>query len=228
MHIHVNPRFTVKSLSDHFQVSYRTIQRDLQELIELGVPLYSEPGVNGGYRLLNKGSLPRPFTPSAQKVSGRLEYIDGFYAAGFCTEAPYDAREEMHLMVPMKWIELKKRVNEIPLIKDVKTKIGISWMKEEGFTYYTTFEVKQEGGLPPDMVLIRIESGYYIRFTHQGDLHKAAIDRTYYSIYDWLKQHSYKIDHNRPWLEIFDQRYSPGAPNNAYDIYAPVIEGDHK
>ncbi|WP_165902166.1 effector binding domain-containing protein [Melghiribacillus thermohalophilus] len=222
MYIHVNPKFTIRRLADHFQVSYRTIQRDLQELIEMGVPLYSEPGVNGGYRLINQGALPRQYTPSAQKVFGNLEYLDSFYAAGFCVEAPYDAREEMHLIVPKMWIELKKRVNEISQIRDTKTKIGISWMKEEGFTYYVTFEVKQEVTLPSDMVLTRVESGSYIRFTHRGALDKTAIDRTYYSIYDWLKQHAYEIDHNRPWLEMFDQRYSPGAPDNAYDILAPV------
>lgn len=53
-------------------------------------------------------------------------------------------------------------------------------------------------------------------------------ERTYYSICDWLKQHSFEIDHNRPWLEMFDQRYLPGAHGNAYDICAPVIEGNDK
>lgn len=50
--------FTVKELAREFGVSSRTILRDLQELSELGVPLYSEVGPHGGYRLLRERLLP--------------------------------------------------------------------------------------------------------------------------------------------------------------------------
>ncbi|MBM6994673.1 YafY family transcriptional regulator [Paenibacillus sp. DXFW5] len=51
-------KFTVKELADEFGVSPRTILRDLQELGELGVPLYSEVGPHGGYQVLNERVLP--------------------------------------------------------------------------------------------------------------------------------------------------------------------------
>ncbi|MFD0870956.1 helix-turn-helix transcriptional regulator [Paenibacillus residui] len=51
-------RFTVKELANEFGVSTRTILRDLQELSELGVPLYSEVGPHGGYRILQERLLP--------------------------------------------------------------------------------------------------------------------------------------------------------------------------
>lgn len=51
-------KFTVKELADEFNVSSRTILRDLQELSELGVPLYSEVGPHGGYQVLNERILP--------------------------------------------------------------------------------------------------------------------------------------------------------------------------
>ncbi|PRZ14285.1 WYL domain-containing protein [Laceyella sediminis] len=44
-------KFTVKELAEEFGVSTRTILRDLQELSELGVPLYSEVGPHGGYHV---------------------------------------------------------------------------------------------------------------------------------------------------------------------------------
>ncbi|MCD1260432.1 YafY family transcriptional regulator [Paenibacillus athensensis] len=50
--------FTVKELAREFGVSSRTMQRDLQELSELGVPLYAEVGPHGGYRVLNERMLP--------------------------------------------------------------------------------------------------------------------------------------------------------------------------
>ncbi|WP_410771148.1 helix-turn-helix transcriptional regulator [Fontibacillus sp. BL9] len=51
-------KFTVRELADEFGVSTRTILRDLQELSELGVPLYSEVGPHGGYQVLNERVLP--------------------------------------------------------------------------------------------------------------------------------------------------------------------------
>ncbi|UQZ34419.1 transcriptional regulator [Paenibacillus sp. PK3_47] len=51
-------KFTVKELAQEFGVSSRTILRDLQELSELGVPLYSEVGPHGGYQVLNERVLP--------------------------------------------------------------------------------------------------------------------------------------------------------------------------
>lgn len=51
-------KFTVKELAQEFEVSQRTILRDLQVLSELGVPLYSEVGPHGGYQVLKKRILP--------------------------------------------------------------------------------------------------------------------------------------------------------------------------
>lgn len=51
-------KFTVKELATEFEVSTRTILRDLQELSELGVPLYSEVGPHGGYQVLKERVLP--------------------------------------------------------------------------------------------------------------------------------------------------------------------------
>jgi len=51
-------KFTVRELADQFEVSTRTILRDLQELSELGVPLYSEVGPHGGYQVLRERVLP--------------------------------------------------------------------------------------------------------------------------------------------------------------------------
>jgi predicted DNA-binding transcriptional regulator YafY len=41
MRINAKKSFTVKELADEFGLSSRTIMRDLQELSELGVPIYS-------------------------------------------------------------------------------------------------------------------------------------------------------------------------------------------
>ena len=51
-------KFTVKELAEEFGLSTRTMLRDLQELSGMGVPLYSQVGAGGGYRVLAERSLP--------------------------------------------------------------------------------------------------------------------------------------------------------------------------
>lgn len=58
MYINAKQSFTVRELADEFGLSTRTITRDLQELSELGVPVYSVQGRGGGYRLLRERILP--------------------------------------------------------------------------------------------------------------------------------------------------------------------------
>ncbi|KRE58224.1 helix-turn-helix transcriptional regulator [Paenibacillus sp. Soil750] len=58
MRINAKPYFTVRELADEFGLSTRTITRDLLELSELGVPVYSIQGRGGGFRLLQERLLP--------------------------------------------------------------------------------------------------------------------------------------------------------------------------
>ncbi|RAV23233.1 helix-turn-helix transcriptional regulator [Paenibacillus contaminans] len=58
MRINAKPSFTVRELADEFGLSTRTITRDLLELSELGVPVYSIQGRGGGYKLLQERLLP--------------------------------------------------------------------------------------------------------------------------------------------------------------------------
>ncbi|MEI4832591.1 YafY family protein [Bacillus sp. FJAT-53711] len=51
-------RFTVQELANEFSVSRRTMLRDLQLLSEMGIPLFSSSGPNGGYTLIKEQKLP--------------------------------------------------------------------------------------------------------------------------------------------------------------------------
>ncbi|MBD2862222.1 helix-turn-helix transcriptional regulator [Paenibacillus oceani] len=43
---------TAQSLADKFEVSKRTVLRDMQSLSEIGIPLYSMTGPSGGFRMM--------------------------------------------------------------------------------------------------------------------------------------------------------------------------------
>jgi predicted DNA-binding transcriptional regulator YafY len=50
--------FTAQDVAHEFNISVRTVHRYLIELSEMGVPLYTEPGRNGGYRMLDNRAMP--------------------------------------------------------------------------------------------------------------------------------------------------------------------------
>src|SRR5262245_10995030 len=46
--LHSKGRMTAQKLAEHLEVSERTIYRDVDALSTAGVPVYVQPGVNGG------------------------------------------------------------------------------------------------------------------------------------------------------------------------------------
>ncbi|GGO80199.1 helix-turn-helix transcriptional regulator [Nonomuraea cavernae] len=62
----ISPRHrSARELAQRFEVSVRTIERDITALQESGVPIYAEPGRRGGYAIDRKMSLPPlNFTPA--------------------------------------------------------------------------------------------------------------------------------------------------------------------
>ena len=63
------PRWrSASSLAEHFEVSTRTIERDLSALQQSGVPIYATPGRRGGYALDLQHTLP-PLNLSAAEVA---------------------------------------------------------------------------------------------------------------------------------------------------------------
>ncbi|MCH4888045.1 YafY family transcriptional regulator [Acidaminobacter sp. JC074] len=54
-------KLTAKQLAEHFNVSVRTIQRDMDTLTLAGVPLYAETGSKGGYQLMENYKLSKSY-----------------------------------------------------------------------------------------------------------------------------------------------------------------------
>lgn len=60
-YVNAKRQFTAQDVAYEFNISLRTAHRYLLELGEIGVPLYTEPGRNGGYRVLENRILPPIF-----------------------------------------------------------------------------------------------------------------------------------------------------------------------
>ncbi|MEX2104575.1 MAG: YafY family protein [Bacilli bacterium] len=93
MTVNAKRKFTVRELADEFGVSYRTILRDLQELSELGVPLYSEVGVHGGYSMLNDRVLP----PISFLESEAIAMFFAYQSLQFYGSLPFESESKSAL-----------------------------------------------------------------------------------------------------------------------------------
>ena len=61
---------TARELAEEFEVSVRTIYRDLDALSAAGIPVYTETGRNGGIRLLNDFVLDKAVLSTDERGEG--------------------------------------------------------------------------------------------------------------------------------------------------------------
>ena len=75
-------RTTAPELADKFEVSVRTIYRDIDALSGAGIPIYTEPGRNGGICLLHDFVLDRAILSENEKLE-ILTAIQSIFATGY-------------------------------------------------------------------------------------------------------------------------------------------------
>lgn len=132
--IYVNTKrsFTAQDVAYEFNVSLRTAHRYLIELGEMGIPIYTEQGRNGGYRTLKNRTLPPilfdedeafaiffafqslnyfqslPFSINIDSVSRKL------YAS-----LPDDAKNKIDRLESVLLVWCKKRSVPSPYLKEI-------------------------------------------------------------------------------------------------------------
>ena len=115
MLINKKQHFTARELAEECGVSLRTIQRDLADLEELGVPLYTEFGPKGGYRLLKEKLLP-PLTFTENEAIAMFfayESLQNYTSVPFGKEATSALTKFYSVLPPntkRKIDELKHRI----------------------------------------------------------------------------------------------------------------------
>ncbi|TDL48159.1 HTH domain-containing protein [Paenibacillus dendritiformis] len=120
---------TAQSLADKFEVSKRTILRDMQALSEMGVPFYAASGPAGGYRLMDGYKLPPlQFSPlEAMTVLCALQGMTQLADTPFNAERwsaldkikqalPEQVRSEIEPVLDKLILSMPKRNYRVPML----------------------------------------------------------------------------------------------------------------
>lgn len=70
-------KVTAEELSNTFEVSVRTIQRDIDDLCNAGVPIYGEVGKNGGYHITENYKLDKNYI-TKKEITTLVDILSGF------------------------------------------------------------------------------------------------------------------------------------------------------
>lgn len=90
LYVNAKKQFTAKDVSLEFGISIRTAHRYLMELEAMGVPLYTESGRNGGYRVLSNRILP----PIIFDEDEALAIFFSFQSLRFFKSLPFEVNIE--------------------------------------------------------------------------------------------------------------------------------------
>lgn len=214
-------RFTVDQLATEFGVSYRTMLRDLNELSRMGVPLYSEPGKNGGYSLLPHPSVEHDAFVH-QTPYGKVICKGDFYVIGLELSLPFTAVHASESVVPQLWQTLEQQAQQIPALIKPLNRVGLVLNRQKEYVYIAGFETHHVQHIPEQMVGVHVPTQHYAVYTHHGGWSRTAMDQTYFYINDDLEKNAYRHNVNEFWVEWYGTQ-SPMSRNSFVDVFVPLL-----
>ncbi len=78
-------KVSAKDLAKQFEVSIRTIYRDIDSLSSAGIPIYTEPGRNGGISLIENFTLEKAVFSEKEKQE-LLSSLQSLLVTGYVTD----------------------------------------------------------------------------------------------------------------------------------------------
>lgn len=116
---------TAQSLADKFEVSKRTVLRDIQSLSEIGIPLYSMTGPSGGFRMMEGFRLP-PLQFDSQEA---LTVLFALRAMTNITDTPFN-QARWTVLDKIRSVLPEETLKQIePLLERMEVEVPVRKMK---------------------------------------------------------------------------------------------------
>jgi len=177
---------TAKELSVHFEVSQRTIYRDIETLCQAGIPIYTSKGKGGGIGLLEHFVLNKSVL-SEQDQNDILSALQGFKATSYTdTDQVLSKLNSMFGSKNYDWIEVdftNWSNNEEDKIKFQMLKDSILSQKVIQFGYNNSYGQESHRIVEPRKLVFKGQAWYlygycrdktdirYFKITRIKDLH---------------------------------------------------------
>ena len=179
-------RVTAEELAQETGASIRTIQRDMLSLEELGYPIWSVPGIGGGYEMLPNRLLPPLHLREQEAVALYLtlkwiEHIPNVPSGDvrdtlsdwYVNELPHDLAEKIRrLERNILWLG-NKQIPKAPLTKDIYQ--AVERRNKIEMTYRTTKGQRTFIVAPVGMALLDLK--WYVFGLSDLGLRQYRIDR---------------------------------------------------
>jgi len=125
---------------------------------------------------------------------------------------------------------VEERANELKHKVNPTIRLGLSYhVIDNGFVYYSVYEVSEVQEVPNGMIEMRIPEWTYVKTTH----HKGEeIEKTYTDLHEWLFNSDYTalkeadVIYYDSYMPIKHEHYPvDGDPNEPhFDIYIPIVK----
>lgn len=169
VHILLNKKnVTAKELAEHFEVSIRTVYRDIETLTFAGIPVYSSRGKNGGIRLLESYVLNK--TLISQDEQNEILYALQSLKAASYPEVE-EILEKMSLIFNKSsdnWIEIdfsRYGTEDSTLFENIKK--AILNKKTVNFTYHNIKGEKSRRTADPLKIWFKEKAWYLFAYCHE-------------------------------------------------------------
>lgn len=162
-----NKRVTAKELAEYFEVSVRTIQRDIEAISIAGIPIVSYKGQNGGYGIMEDYLISKSyFSDTEQELL--LTALNGVYKAYedrafkdimdklllLKTNSQIDTRSNL-IMDFSPWGNSERRKSQVDMLRkaiDDKKVIDFDYMDINGF--------KTQRKVEPRALILKVNTWY--------------------------------------------------------------------
>lgn len=179
-------RFTAEELAQETGASVRTIQRDMLSLEELGYPIWSVPGIGGGYEMLPNRLLPPLHLREQEAVALYLTLkwmehipdvpfgdIRSTLSDWYVNELPHDLAEKIsRLERNILWLG-NKQIPKAPFTKEIYQ--AVERRTKMKMTYRTTNGQRTFTVAPVGMALLDLK--WYVFGLSELGLRQYRIDR---------------------------------------------------
>lgn len=153
---------TAKELSEYFEVSTRTIYRDIESLSELNIPIYMSQGKNGGIRLLEHYKFDKALL-SDEEQKQILFSLQGMNQLQADSHHIYEKMKNLFSKNQENWFEVdfsvwdKSHIHQenFEIIKD-----AIIHKKKMTFSYFSSYGVHSIRTVEPLKLYFRHNSWY--------------------------------------------------------------------